>query len=191
MIDFSTILKRLGYENVYNEKFWYLAKIKFSSKVFELLANEIKNLLNANQNSCKKCLVLDLDNTLWKGVIGEGLGEIELSNESEGSIFQQFQKSIKKLKDFGILLAINSKNNYEDAIKGLEHLSSILCKDDFIIIKANWQNKDENLRQIAKELNIPVAYNFPAGHIKDNRALIMGGIITFEVTEKETKVVFE
>lgn len=85
----------MGYENVYNEKFWYLAKIKFSSKVFELLANEIKNLLNANQNSCKKCLVLDLDNTLWKGVIGEGLGEIELSNESEGSIFQQFQKSIK------------------------------------------------------------------------------------------------
>ena len=154
MIDFSTILKRLGYENVYNEKFWYLAKIKFSSKVFELLANEIKNLLNANQNSCKKCLVLDLDNTLWKGVIGEGLGEIELSNESEGSIFQQFQKSIKKLKDFGILLAINSKNNYEDAIKGLEHPSSILCKDDFISIKANWQNKDENLRQIAKELNI-------------------------------------
>lgn len=152
LLDFSTIVKRLGYEDIYNEKFWYIGKIKFSSKAFESIGNEIKNLLNANKNSCKKCLVLDLDNTLWGGVIGEG--QIELSNEGKGLIYQDFQRNIKKLKDFGILLAINSKNNFDDAIEGLEHNSSILTKDDFIVIKANWQNKNKNLQEIAKELNI-------------------------------------
>lgn len=152
VLDFNSIIKRLGIENSYSEKFWYLGKIKFTKDVFEELAKDIKALLIAYKSSCKKCLVLDLDNTLWGGVIGEG--EIELSNEGKGAIYQEFQKNIKKLKDFGIILAVNSKNNYADALKGLEHNSSILKKDDFIIIKANWNNKNENLLEIAQELNI-------------------------------------
>jgi len=152
VLDFNTIVKRVGHESIYSDKFWYLGKIKYSAKGFEAIANEIKSLLNANSTSCKKCLALDLDNTLWGGIIGED--EIELSNEGRGAIYQEFQKSIKRLKDFGVILVINSKNNYNDAIKGLEHNSSILKKEDFIIIKANWQNKNENLQEIANELNI-------------------------------------
>lgn len=152
LIDFHSIVKRLGYENTYNEKYWYIGKIKYTTIAFEYIAKNIKELLIASKESSKKCLVLDLDNTLWGGIIGEG--EIELSNEGRGSIFQEFQRKIKKLKDFGILLAINSKNNLEDALKGLEHKSSILSKEDFIKIKANWQNKNDNLKEIAKELNI-------------------------------------
>lgn len=152
LLDFSSIVKRVGFENIYNDKYWYMGKIKYTTKAFETIGQNIKELLKANKESCKKCLVLDLDNTLWGGVIGEG--EIELSNEGKGSIFQEFQRKIKRLKDFGILLAINSKNNYEDAIEGLNHSSSILKEEDFIIIKANWDDKSQNIKVIANELNI-------------------------------------
>lgn len=152
LLDFSSIIKRLGSENIYSDKYWYMGKIKYTTKAFEEIALNIKELLKANKESCKKCLVLDLDNTLWGGVIGEG--EIELSNEGKGAIYQDFQKKIKRLKDFGILLAINSKNNYDDAILGLNHKSSILKEEDFIIIKSNWDNKNQNISAIAKELNI-------------------------------------
>ena len=152
LLDFSSIVKRVGFENIYNDKYWYMGKIKYTTKAFETIGQNIKELLKVNKESCKKCLVLDLDNTLWGGVIGEG--EIELSNEGKGSIFQEFQRKIKRLKDFGILLAINSKNNYEDAIEGLNHSSSILKEEDFIIIKANWDDKSQNIKVIANELNI-------------------------------------
>lgn len=152
IVDFNAIVKRLGSENVFNDKFWYIGKIKYTSKALEEIALNVKNIIKANEKASKKCLVVDLDNTLWKGVISEE--SIVLSNEGEGSIFQEFQKKIKRLKDFGVLLAINSKNNYEDALRGLRHTSSILNENDFIIIKANWDNKNENLQKIAKELNI-------------------------------------
>lgn len=152
LIDFSAIVKRIGYENIYDYRFWYMAKIKYSAKTFDCIAKNLSAVLKASKESCKKCLVLDLDNTLWGGVIGEG--EIELSNEGKGAVFQEFQKNIKKLKDLGIILAINSKNNLEDAKVGLNHPSSILKEDDFIIIKSNWENKNTNLTAIANELNI-------------------------------------
>lgn len=152
LIDFNALVKRIGCEHIYNDKFWFMGKIRYTAKAFEAIALSIKELLHANQESAKKCLVLDLDNTLWKGIVGEE--NIILSNEGEGAVFQEFQRKIKQLKDFGILLAINSKNNYEDALKGLNHPSSILKADDFILIKANWDNKNQNIYSIAQELNI-------------------------------------
>ncbi len=177
IIDFNTIVKRVGSENIFNDKFWYMGKIKYTSKAFEEIALNIKNILKANKEASKKCLVLDLDNTLWKGIIGEE--NIVLSNEGEGSIFQEFQKKIKRLKDFGVLLAINSKNNYEDALRGLNHNSSILNKDDFIIIKANWDNKNENLHKIAEELNIG----------EDSIVFIDDNPIERELVKNTTKVI--
>jgi len=152
ILDFYSIVKEYGAIELYDEKYWYLGKIKFSAKGFKLIASKIDTILTSYKQSAKKCLVLDLDNTLWGGVIAED--EIQLSNEGVGSIYQEFQSSIKKLKDFGILLAINSKNNLDDALEGLNHPSSILKKDDFIIIKANWENKNQNIQNIAHELNI-------------------------------------
>ena len=152
VLDFHSIVKRLGSDNVYSDKYWYMGKIKYTPLVYQSLGQEISKLLTYQHQSCKKCLVLDLDNTLWKGVIGEG--EIELGNEGIGAIYQEFHKTIKRLKEFGIILAINSKNNMEDALEGLNHPASILKPDDFILIKANWQNKNENIKAIAQELNI-------------------------------------
>lgn len=152
VLDFSSIVKRLGMNHIYDFKYWYIGKIKYTAEAFEQIAFEIDKLLNKYPKSPKKCIVFDLDNTLWGGVVGEE--NITLSNEGKGAIYQDFQRNIKKLKNLGILLAINSKNNYSDAIKGLTHNASILKPDDFIIIKANWENKNTNIQLIAKELNI-------------------------------------
>ena len=139
-------------ENIIDNRYYYLGRIKFNKKGFELIAREIDNLIRAYKFGSKKVLALDLDNTLWGGIIGED--EIELSNDGIGKVYLDFQKNIKKLKDLGILLAICSKNNYEDGIKGLNHINSILKEDDFIIKKINWQDKATNIKEIAKELNI-------------------------------------
>lgn len=152
ILDFKRLVSIKGAENFYDERFWYAGRIKYTSIGFKTISNEIINLINAYEGKSKKVLVLDLDNTLWGGIIGED--EIDLSNEGKGKLYVDFQKNIKKLKDIGVLLAINSKNNYEDAIKGLNHPMSILKEDDFIVIKANWFHKADNLIEIAKTLNL-------------------------------------
>jgi FkbH-like protein len=122
--------------------------------MFQLIAQEIENMIFTYKGKVKKVLILDLDNTLWGGVIGEDGPNVKLSNEGEGKIYQDFHKNVKRLKDFGVLLAINSKNNYTDAIEGLENPNSKLNKEDFVIIKANWNDKVSNIKEIASELNL-------------------------------------
>lgn len=149
LFDFLKLTKK---ENLFDDRLWYTARIKFHKRGFEIIANEIKNLILTYKYGSKKVLILDMDNTLWGGIIGEE--EIELSNDGKGKVYLDFQKNIKKLKDFGVLLAICSKNNYDDGIKGLNHSNSILHPDDFIIKKINWQNKATNIKEIANELNL-------------------------------------
>jgi FkbH-like protein len=148
LFNFHKILR----EHIFDNRYWYLGRIKFNKKGFELIAKEIDNLIKTYKYGSKKVLVLDLDNTLWGGIIGEE--EIELSNDGVGKIYLDFQKNIKKLKNQGVLLAICSKNNYEDGIKGLNHINSVLKEEDFIIKKINWQDKATNIKEIAKELNL-------------------------------------
>jgi FkbH-like protein len=101
-------------------------------------------------------LVLDLDNTLWGGVIGDnGQQGIEIGRETgiaEG--YHEFQKYIKDHKQLGILLAVNSKNDCENAIEGLRHPDTVLTPEDFISIKANWNTKDSNIVEISDEISI-------------------------------------
>ena len=116
------------------------------------LANIIKSVFGKN----KKALALDLDNTLWGGVVGDdGVDGIQIGQETGVSqSYYEFQSYIKSLKDLGIILTVCSKNDHENAIAGLEHPDGALKPDDFIIIKANWENKDRNITEIASELNI-------------------------------------
>ena len=104
----------------------------------------------------KKCIVLDLDNTLWGGIIGEdGFDGIELGHTSNGKAFVDFQKQLLSLWNQGIILALNSKNNYDDAIKVIkEHPDMILREKNFASIQINWNDKAQNLKQIADEINI-------------------------------------
>lgn len=116
------------------------------------LANIIKSLFGKN----KKALALDLDNTLWGGVVGDdGVYGIQIGQETGVSqSYFEFQSYVKSLKSLGILLTVCSKNDHENAIAGLNHPEGALRPDDFIIIKANWENKDRNIIETAAELNI-------------------------------------
>ena len=149
LFDFLKLLKQ---SNFIDEKYWYMARIKFTKNGFESIAREVKLLIDTYQYGPKKILVLDLDNTLWGGVIGEE--EISLSNDGAGKIYVDFQKKIKQLKELGVLLAVCSKNNYDDGIKGLNHINSILKESDFIIKKINWNDKASNIKEILAELNL-------------------------------------
>ena len=111
--------------------------------------------VNAITGSTKKCIVLDLDNTLWGGIIGEdGLHGIELGDTPNGKAFVEFQKILLSLWNQGIILAINSKNNFDDAMKVInEHPNMILRKENFSSMKINWNDKVSNLKDISDELN--------------------------------------
>lgn len=145
------------------------------------LANIIKSLFGKN----KKILALDLDNTLWGGVVGDdGPDGIEIGMEtSQGQTFLEFQRYVAKQKDIGIMLAVDSKNDEENALAGLKKEECVLSPDDFIVIKANWDPKDINLRQIANEINVGVD---SVVFIDDNpaeRAIIRGNVPEAAVPE--------
>ena len=149
-------IKSIGKKS-YNLRSWYRAKIPFSNEVFIEASKEILSAIRANQNLNKKLLILDLDNTLWGGVIGEdGIDKIDLGGHSEiGEAFVDFQKSILNYKHRGVLLAINSKNNESDAFEAIEkHPEMVLKKNDFITHRINWKNKEENIVSIVDELNL-------------------------------------
>lgn len=104
----------------------------------------------------KKCIVLDLDNTLWGGIIGEdGFDNIVLSLSSHGASFIAFQQALRDLYDKGIILAINSSNNPDDALRVIRtHPNMILKEQHFAAQRINWKDKVENMRELAQELNI-------------------------------------
>lgn len=120
------------------------------------LAFNISQIVNAILGKVKKCLVLDLDNTCWGGVIGDdGLRGIQIGSETAvAEAFSAFQSYAKSLKDRGITLAVCSKNNFGTAQEGFDHPESVLKFSDFLVFKANWEPKHLNIAKIAQEINI-------------------------------------
>ena len=135
---------------------WYLYKYALSVSAIPQLAFSVANIIKSIYGMNKKAIVLDLDDTLWGGVIGDdGIDGISIGPETpNGQVYSDFQEYIKMYKDLGILLNICSKNDHANAISGLNHPDSLLSPDDFTVIKANWNRKDENIQCIAEELNI-------------------------------------
>lgn len=152
----NLIFHQLGFKECFASKYWYLGRIKYSNSAFKELSVQFKNLESALKNQSKKVLVLDLDNTLWGGVLGElGPQGISLGSELIAKAYQDFQKAIKSLKDLGIILAVCSKNNEADAKEAFDtNPSMVLSWDDFASLKVNWQPKHENIQEIANELNL-------------------------------------
>lgn len=136
--------------------YWHMYKYALAVPAIPELAFNIANIIKSIYGKNKKALVLDLDNTLWGGIIGEdGSDYIEIGQETPtGQIYREFQQYIKSHKELGVMLNIDSKNDYENAIAGLNRPESILKPEDFINIKANWDSKDKNLIDIAQKLNI-------------------------------------
>ncbi|MBE6084543.1 MAG: HAD-IIIC family phosphatase [Selenomonas ruminantium] len=135
---------------------WHMYKYACAVEAIPELAYNLANIIKSLYGKKQKALVLDLDNTLWGGVVGDdGANGIEIGQEtSMGQLYSEFQTYIKEHKDMGILLAVNSKNDEENARAGLSRPDTILRPEDFLIIKANWENKDKNILEIAQELNI-------------------------------------
>jgi len=157
IFDINRLASRFGKAQVRDPKMYYLAKMEWHEKFLPVIAGEIIRYIKASQNLTKKCLVLDLDNTLWGGVVGEdGLLGIKIGQgDPEGEAFFDFQHKVKAIKNRGFILAICSKNNPEDALEVFKQKSEMpLKKSDFAVIKINWDPKYLNIKKIAETLNI-------------------------------------
>ena len=137
---------------------WHMYKYACAVEAIPELTYNLANIIKSLYGKTAKAMVLDLDNTLWGGVVGDdGANGIEIGQEtSMGQLYSEFQSYIKEHKDRGILLSINSKNDEDNALSGLNRPDSVLKPDDFLSIKANWENKDKKILEIAAELNIGI-----------------------------------
>ena len=155
-LDTNRLIEYYGYSYIFDIRYYYLGRIKYSSLGFNILSENIQSIIKAYLGKLKKVIILDLDNTLWNGVIGEeGIDKIGLSEEGIDKVFRDFQRSLKELNELGILLSICSKNNFEDAINMINnHPMMILTEEDFVSIKINWSNKVENIISISEDLNL-------------------------------------
>ncbi len=138
--------------------YWYMYKYAIAVPAIPTLSFNVANIIKAIYGKNKKGLVLDLDNTLWGGIVGDdGVDNLIIGEETSlGQVYTDFQKYLKELQQSGIILNINSKNDEDNAIAGLNHVDGILRPNDFIVIKANWEPKLTNMQSIAAELNLGV-----------------------------------
>ena len=146
----------MGLTEWFDRALWHQAKYALSMNSIPELAFNISKIINSIFGKTKKCLVLDLDNTCWGGVIGDdGINAIVIGTETPlAEAFTSFQVYIKELRQRGVTLAICSKNDFENAKEGFDHPDSILKFADFTVFKANWIDKHLNILDIVKELNI-------------------------------------
>jgi len=155
LFDMNGFISKHGENNVFDPKQFLFGDIKISLDFIPYLVNDLMGYVIATLGISKRCIVLDLDNTLWGGIIGEDeFDGIKLGSDPSGKAFVEFQKHLLGLHNRGILLAINSKNNFDDAMKVIEeHPDMILKKEHFASIKINWNDKVSNIKEISDELN--------------------------------------
>lgn len=154
--DINYVSADYGLKEWSNPLYWNMYKYALCFEAIPAFAFNLAHIIQSIFGKNKKALALDLDNTLWGGVVGDdGVDGIEIGQETGVSqSYYEFQSYVKELKSLGIILTVCSKNDRENAIAGLEHPEGALRPDDFIIIKANWENKDRNIAETAAELDI-------------------------------------
>jgi FkbH-like protein len=154
--DIQYLSAQVGLNAWFEPMYWYSFHTALSPTATVALAQSLAAMVKSVYGKSKKCLVLDLDNTLWGGVIGDdGVQGLVLGRDNPmGEAFQSFQRYAKQLQRRGVLLAVCSKNEPETAPLGFTHPDSILKLEDFSAFKANWNPKPDNIRDIAFELNI-------------------------------------
>lgn len=148
-------ITNLGRNNFYSPKMWYFGSMPYSMKGLAALSSLITKYAEAAKSKRKKCLAVDLDNTIWGGVIGEeGVEGITLSNHKEGAVYKDTQRLLKKMKNQGVMLAIISKNNVDDVEPVFSHPDMLLHHEDFVAEIINWEAKPKNIKKLAADLNI-------------------------------------
>lgn len=156
LMDMNSCVVRYGYDAILDTKMYQMAKYPIKVSALPIIAKELVHIIVAIDGKIKKCVIADLDNTLWGGVIGDdGLNGIQIGDLGIGRAFSNMQQFLKELKNRGVLIAICSKNT-EDIAKEpfIKHPDMILKMDDISIFVANWQDKATNIEYIQKTLNI-------------------------------------
>lgn len=156
IIDLDSLQTQLGQDVFSDAKLYYIAKMPIRVEALPEVAKRVVDMIQALRGCVKKCVVLDLDNTLWGGVIGDdGLSGIQIGELGTGHAFSDFQAWLKQLKNRGILLTVCSKNNESAAKEPFEkHPEMVLRLEDFSMFVANWEDKASNIRRIQQTLNI-------------------------------------
>ena len=156
VLPMSRVVRRMGEERFYDERKWLMARLPFSAEAVWPIAQACIRVLLPAMGKVRKAIVVDLDNTMWGGVVGEdGPSGLKLSDEYPGAAFKAFQRALLECHERGVILAIASKNNEQDAMEVLDgHPEMVLKPSHFAAKQINWNSKPENLRHIAKALNI-------------------------------------
>lgn len=156
LIDIASIQGRIGRSALHDERLYASAKLSFMPDALGFIAEKTIAMIRALKGSVKKCVVLDLDNTLWGGVVGDdGLEGIHIGELGSGHAFYEFQRWLKELKNRGILLCVCSKNDEDKAKEPFEkHPEMVLRTEDIALFVANWEDKASNIRHISELLNL-------------------------------------
>ena len=156
LIDLEPIRAHMGYDAFHDPKLYAIAKMPISTQALPAVASRVVDAILARKGRFHKCAIVDLDNTLWGGVIGDdGLEGIQIGELGQGHAFTEFQTWLKELKNRGVMLAVCSKNDEANAKEPfLRHPEMVLKLDDFSAFVANWEDKASNIRRIQKDLNI-------------------------------------
>lgn len=172
--DINYVASCFGLDKWFDDQAWYMYKYACSLDAIPYLAFNLSHIIKSLFGKNKKVLALDLDNTLWGGVVGDdGVEGIEIGEETANAeCFKAFQEYVKKQKDIGIMLTVASKNDHDNAIAGLNHPEGILRPEDFIVIKANWETKDRNLANTAAEMDLGIDSFVFADDNPTERALV-------------------
>lgn len=183
--DIAYVAACFGLDKWYDDEAWYMYKYAFSADATPYVAFNLSHIIKSIFGKNKKVIALDLDNTLWGGVVGDdGVEGIEIGEETAtAECFKAFQEYLKKQKDIGIMLTVASKNDHENAIAGLNHPEGVLRPEDFIVIKANWETKDRNLAETASEMDLGIDSFVFADDNPTERDLVRKSLPTVSVPE--------
>lgn len=157
LLDVAAMAQTVGLANWHDPTLWNLGKLPFAGAMLPLYAEHVCRLLAAQRGKSRRCLILDLDNTVWGGVIGDdGLeGIVIAQGDATGEAHLEVQRTALKLRARGIVLAVSSKN--DDAIARLpfrQHPEMLLREQHLAVFQANWNDKARNIEAIASELNL-------------------------------------
>ena len=167
--DINYLSARYGLDQWSDPFYWHMYKYSLAVPAIPYLAQSVANIIKSLYGKNKKAFALDLDNTLWGGIVGDdGAENLQIGQDASiGQAYSEFQEYIKAHKQLGVILNIVSKNEPENALAGLNHPDMVLAPDDFIMIKANWNPKSQNIIDLAHTLSLlPESFVF----VDDNPA---------------------
>ncbi len=156
LVDLNGLQSKIGRDKIFDDKLYFIAKMAICTNALSEVAKITIPVIKCYLGDIKKCVILDLDNTLWGGIIGDdGIENIEIGDFETGRAFSAFQRYLKELKERGIILAVCSKNDKDVAMRPFkEHKDMILKLEDIAIFIANWEDKASNIKAIQQTLNI-------------------------------------